>query len=302
MSENTGTTGVVTALELNDETTSKNFQWNFEGKNYDLFLANRTGGIGMPIADPNDKTRTLGVLAAKFIWQTSEPFLNRLDIETIDKASNHDDWTERENESLMLKNAKCFSELVVAGSTTDYDDLGEAKPPREKSRQEMLNYRKPVQSDLLSLWLGEFHIERYLPEGMTAIDALLSNPTEIYFTCKIGDYNNPRHLLLFKFDVPKDEALSDYQTNTFKRGQNQGGDWRYARDNERRLRFAKKYFLSVQGAMVAPPEREEFDTNDISIVTENDEASLAVFKKNFNPDWFIRLGEELAGCFSLGKK
>lgn len=290
-------------IEIKPETKpAVNFNWEFEGRTYELFLVNRTGAVGMPIMNPRDKTKAIGAIKAEFMWQSSDPFLDRLDIETIDKAAQHSDWTERENESMMLKNARCYSEIVQCGESIQYDELGEVKSVTRKDREGMTAYRKPVQSDLISYWLREFHIERFLPEGMDALDALLSNPEELHFTCKVGDYDNPQHLLLFRFKTPTDDAISAYQGDTFKRRQNTEGDWKHTRDNEHRLKFARKYLVSVSGAMIGPAESFEFDDSKLIVVKDSDEESLTLFKKNFNPDWLIRLADEIAGAFNLGKK
>lgn len=276
--------------------------WTFEGRTYDLLLVNRTAGIGMPILNPKDKKTPIGVLNAEFAWQDSEPFFARLDIATIDKANEHDDWTQRENENMILKNAKCFSELVQSGSAVDIDEVGERLPEVRKTRQQMLSYRKVVQSDLVGLWLREFHIERWLPDGMTKLDALLSNPTELFFTIKIGEYRNPRHLLFIETDAPTDDAIGNYKTDTFNQSQNEEGDWRYKRNNEKRYKFGKKYIRSVQGAMLGPVEAFEFDESQLRTIDKGDDKALEEFKRQFNPDWLIKIGEAIAGAFDLGKK
>lgn len=281
----------------------KDLTWQFEGKTYDLLLVNRTGGIGMPILNPKDKKTQIGILTAEFAWQKSEPFINRLDIETIDKANQHDDWVERENANMILKNATCFSEIVMRGSAIDFDPAtNERLPAVKKTREQMLSYRKVVQSDLLGMWLRECHIERWLPPGMTKLDALLSNPTELFFTMKIGDYQNPRHLLFLECDVPTDDAISNYKSDTFNQSQNEDGDWRYKRENEKRYRFGKKYVTSVQGAMLGPAEQFEFEPSLLTVMQKGDDKALAQFKQDFNPDWIIKLAEQIAGSFDLGKK
>jgi hypothetical protein len=281
----------------------KSFTWEFEGKTYDLLLVNRTGGIGMPILNPRDKKTQIGILTAEFAWQNSAPFIDRLDIETIDKANEHDDWTQRENENMILKNSTCFSEIVVRGSAIDIDEAtGERKAEVKKTRDQMLAYRKVVQSDLISNYLREFHIERWLPDGMTKLDALLSNPTELFFTIKIGDYKNPRHLLFVETAVPTDDAITNYKSDTFNQSQNEEGDWRYKRNNEKRLRFGKKYIRSVKGAMLGPAEQFEFDDSQIRTIEPTDDKAMTDFKANFNPDWIIKIAEEISGAFDLGKK
>lgn len=293
----------ITATKMvKEEEVERDLTWEFEGKKYDLFLANGTGGIGMPIIHPTDKDKQLGTLSAQFSWDNPKDFIKHLTIETIDKASQHGDWTERENESMMLKNANLFKEIVVRGSAIDFDDLGEPKEAVEKDKSQMLAYRKPVQSDLIQFWLNECHIERYLPEGVTSIDAFLSNPTEIYFTIKIGDYNNPRHLLFVEFNAPSDEQIASYQQNSFSRGQNNEGDWKFWSDNNIRLSFAKKHLQNVQGAMLGKLSELDLPLSDLILMQKNNEAHLKQFKDGFNPIWMIRLGEELASAFSLGKK
>jgi hypothetical protein len=287
----------------NDAQTPKKYQWEFEGKAYDLLLANRTGAVAMQILSPKDKKTPIGILTAEFAWQSVDPFLDRLDIETIDKGNTHDDWVERENENMMLKNATCFSAIVTGGESADIDDAtGETKTAVRKSREDMLKFRKVVQSDLLGLYLRDFHVERWLPEGVTQLDALLSNPTELFFTVKVGDYNNPQHLLFIEAEVPTDDAIANYKKDTFSQKQNTEGDWAYSRDQERRLRFGKKYIRAVQGAMLGRPEELEFDESEIVIIQKNDEESVKKFKNMLNPDWIIRIAEEIAGSFDLGKK
>lgn len=280
----------------------KQFVWQFEGKTYPLFLANKTGSIAMPIIHPQDNTKKIGIISANFAWETDEPFLDRLDIARVDKANLHDEWTKRENESLTLKNAKFFSETVQFGTSTDIDDTGEKKEEILKSRQKMLAYRKPVQSDLVGFFLRECHIERFLPEGVTKLDALLAEPEELIFTMKIGDYNNPAHLILLNCNVPSDEAITNYQKDSFTSFQNNDGDWRYGRDNQKRLNFARKFVKTVQGAMLGPVGELEFDDSQIVEITPTDEKAIQTFLKNFNPDWLIKLADEIAGAFNLGKK
>lgn len=290
--------------EKTTDTLDKNsLFWEHGGKQYPLFLVNGTGGIGMPIIDPVSRDKQIGMISAEFAWESSEPFLDHLDLETIDKATARGgEWTERENESLMLKNASLFAATVQRGSSVDFDEFGERKPEVPKTRAQMLTYRKPVQSDLISLWINECHIERYLPSGESSIDAFLSNPSEIFFTMKIGDYENPKHLLLFEFTAPSDDAISAYTKDSFKRGQNEQRDWKFTRDNELRLRFAKKYFKSVSGVMLGPKGQIEFDDKELALFDANNPDSVKQFKSNFNPEWMIYLGEELAGAFNLGKK
>ena len=280
----------------------RDLTWEFEGKKYDLFLANGTGGIGMPIVHPTDANKQLGVLSAEFAWEKPKAFLDHLDVETIDKASQHGDWTERTNKSMMLKNALLFDALVQKGQSTDFDDLGEAVKTVDKTRTEMLAFRKPVQSDLIQCWLNECHIERFLPKGVTSIDAFLSNPTEVYFIVKIGDYENPRHLLFVECNAPSDEQISAYQDNSFSREQNNQGDWRFSWDNEKRYAFAKKHITSVKGAMLGKLGELIVPLEDLTLMEQNNDAHLKQFLNGFNPEWLIDLGAQLAGAFNLGKK
>jgi hypothetical protein len=276
--------------------------WEFEGKRYPLFLSNGTGGIGMPIMHPSDNNKQVGVLAARFAWENSEPFIDHLDIETIDKASKNDDWAERENKNMALRNAQLFKDIVVDGSYTPFDELGEARPAIPKNRKEMLAYRGIVQSDLIQFWLTEFHVERYLPDGVDSIDAFLSNPTEVLFTVKIGSYNEPQHLLLIECDAPTDEQISSYNEKTFSRSQNNNGDWKYSRDNERMLQFAKKHITGIKGVCLGKLGELDLPLTEIEVAENGNAEHLKRFKRGFNPEWLIKIGEELANAFSLGKK
>ena len=283
--------------ELTDDLT-----WEFEGKRYPLFLANATGGIGMPIMHPVDQEKAVGVLSARFSWETSEPFLDHLDIETIDKTSRNDDWTERENQNMTLRNAQLFKEIVIDGSYTPFDELGEPKASVSKSRAEMLAYRKIVQSDLIQFWLNEFHIERYLPDGVDSIDAFLSNPTEVLFIVRVGSYNEPQHIIVVECDAPSDDQISAYNEKSFSRQQNNNGDWKYSRNNEIRLQFGKKHITGVKGACLGKLGELDLPLTDIQVIESGNAEQTKAFKRGLNPEWIIRIGEELANAFSLGKK
>lgn len=290
-------------MSENSENSTKEFVWKFEDKQYDLFLVNGTGGIGMPILDPVKQETVVGMIGARFTWESNEPFLEHLDVESIDKAQSNDDWNKRENDSLIKKNAELFQELVVDGYSVDIDEFGNRQPQNNKSREQMLSYRKPVQSDLITAWLkSQVHIERWIPKEMSSVDAFLADVSELHFTLKIGDYNNPRHLVFFTFDAPNDDAITAYQNDTFERGQNQNQDWRFRRDNQKRLNFAKKYLRNVEGIVLGPVNNLEPRGDELYEFDINNSDHAKHFKKLFNGEWMCALADEIAAAFNLGKK
>lgn len=278
--------------------------WEFEGKKYEKFLVNGTGGCELAIMHPNDETKIVGYLGARFSWEDKEPFLDRADIETVDKANKDGgEWTDRENDSIQQKNRKFFYETVQNGYSVDVDDFKERSAPKPKNREDMLKLRGTFQSDLVdSLLIRNVKIERLLSDDMNSVDAFLTDVSEIVLLVKIGDAKNPRHLIKITCNAPSDDALGNYTTTTFKRQQNQNSDWKYFRDQDKRIQFFRKHVRNVEGIVLGPTNNLEPELSELYDFDVNNKEHLTMFKKLFNPQWQLEMADFIASAFSLGKK
>jgi hypothetical protein len=279
--------------------------WEFEGREYAKFVVNRTGNIAIPIMSPADRTKRVAVIAADFLWDSDEPFIEMLDLDVQDIRDNRGDKSvERRSANMVQQNAKLFRATVQRGWFTKFED-GELGPESPRTREQMLAYAPELQSDLVDLWLSKFQVERHFIDGTDDIESLLSEPQNIWFKCKIGDPDNPAHVLLVKFTTPSAEARRNYENDTFTPVSKQEGEktvQTYYVNHKAKLRFARKWIASVDGAVLAKDGEIDVDTVDFRSISELDKTSLFNFRDWFNPVWMVQLADKLKDSFSLAGK
>lgn len=278
-----------------------------KGVKYPYFIANKTGTVGSPIFHPDTKKK-IGILGADFAWENSEPFIRRMDLKIRDERNVREDESVRHRANIITQNSRLFRDLVQKGFAISIDEEGETGKEVAKTRDEMLAYRPELQSQIVDDWLGNFHIRRVFPDGLSGLDAIVSTPDKIYFECGIGTYKNPTQILLLEFNVPSADACRSYEDDTFLAGSKQEGDKQvtsYNVNHTRKIQFAKKYLDSVKGAALVRDEKMgevDIDTEDLVLFEANDTEALKKFKSAFNPNWMILLADELAGCFNFTGK
>ena len=279
------------------EAKEKGLTWEFEGKEYPLFMANSTGNIGIPIVVGEKK---VGIVIANFDWSgkspKSEPFLQHLDLDIREVTDTKEDLSERQRKNLTTQNAILFRAIVQNGIFIDLDEFGNQSEPKEKTYQEMCILPPELQSDMIDRWLGEFHIERHFNEGVTSLEALFGEMESIMFKVKIGNFQNPAHVLFFEFDVPSKKARDTFKDKRVRRRQRFEGKQQIefiTVDYPLKLKFAKSHLRSVGGVCVVE--------NGIETPVKNDE-QLKLFRDNFNPEWFMSLADALHDTFSMAGK
>ena len=278
-----------------------NMTWKFEGAEFPLFVANGTGNIAAPIIKPGTN-KQIAVLGADFMWEESQPFLDHLNLQIRDERSSREDESIRKRANVTRLNSGLFKDLVQRGQMIKIDEFGEQSEPIEKTRAEMLAYAQEVQSMIIDEWLGNFHIERHFPAGTDEVDAMLSNADTIFFKVLIGSYQNPAHVLIFEFTAPSPDARRSFEDDTSFMGSKRDGDKIVETFNikqQAKLAFSKKYFKSVEGAVLGPKGEFEPDVKDLRPVAESDTDSIKAFKSQFNPHWWIRLSNHLADAFNF---
>lgn len=301
-------TGEATALALSDKQIENakalSQTWNFDGADYALFVANKTGNVGSPIIHPVSK-KQVAVLIADFTWESDKPFIDHLNYNFHQETRVQDDEAIDKSANFTTLNTKLFEDVVAGGRLIKINEFGENSEPIEKTRDEMLAYSPEIQSQLIDDWLGNFHIERYFPEGTDEIDAMLSNVDTIFFTAKIGNDRNPAHVLLFEFNAPSPDARRNFENDAANRGVKQKDNKTittlYINQNAR-LNFARKHFRSVQGAVVGPSGHFEPDTSMLKEVVESDAVTTGRFKECFNSDWWMKLAGPLSKAFNFSGK
>lgn len=287
--------------------TKKNEQapmFEFEGSKYPYFVANRTGNIGSPIINPQTG-KQMAILGADFMWTETAPFLEHLNLNIRDERGSREDETYRRRANLVTQNQKLFGELVQSGYIVKIDEFNGKSEPIAKTRAEMLAYQPEIQSTLIDDWLGNFHVERYFPAGVTDVDALLATPESIFFKCLVGDFKNPAHVLIFEFDVPNPDQRRSYENDTFLSGSKADGDKVvsvYHVQHQAKLRFAKKFFRRCEGAMLAKEGEVNVEIADLRAIEWSDSDLTKEFLRGFTPSWWVRLADELAGCFNFAGK
>lgn len=277
--------------------------WEFEGNKYAKFVANKTGNIGMPILDPKTKEKKIAILGASFSWSDDDCFVEHLNFKLRDERGVRDNETVRKRPNIVARNAKLFDELCQFGYLIKIDEFGEQSEPVEKTRDQMCAYAPEIKSDLIDLWLGKFSVERYYPAGTDDVDLLLSEPESISLLCKIGDFLNPAHVMILEFNTPNADARRAFESDIMEATMsNEGGKaiTTYHVNNKAKIRFARKYFKGVKGAVLAPNEAFELYPADFREIS--DDIAVANFKTAFNPHWMVSMADALADCFDFAGK
>lgn len=274
------------------------------GIKYPYFLANQTGNIGTPLVHPTTKQQ-IAVLGADFAWEDSEPFVRHLNLNLRDERNVRDDESVRRRANVVAQNSRLFADTVQRGWLIEVDEDGSKSEPKEKTREEMLAYPPEIQSQIMDDWLGQFHVERFFPEGQSSVDAMLSTPDKLYFTAKIGNFKNPTHILLFGVNVPNPDQRRAYENDTFQAGSKQEGDKQistYSIDQAAKIRFSKKHMDTVDGAVLGKNGALDPDEAEIRVIDPSSIEDMKAFKKAFNPEWHIRLADAIADCFNFSGK
>lgn len=280
--------------------------WVFDGgdgKEYPLYPVNGTGSVTIPI-ERNDQIK--GYISALFKWNPRdiEPFYERLDSDLTDETDANDDWTERKRSDYVRKNARFFREVIHSGHLIRVNEFGEQSEPIEKNRDAMLSYPPEIQSDLVSKWLNNFHIERFFPKEADELEALLGNTESIYFAAKVGNIQKPAHVILFECAVPSADARASYRERVWSmRSKDEGGKsikkWEF--DQQVKYNFAKKHLRNVSGCGLGRDE-DVFIEQPLSRIVFGEKDSEKAFKTLFNPQWLIDLGDNLAASFFVSGK
>lgn len=270
--------------------------WDFEGKHYPMFVVNGRDSIGIPVKRNKDDLEPIGILGCNFAWGNSEPFRNRLDLGWKRVTNTKESLSEQHRKNLDRQNADCFDAICADGEWIAIKD-GEQQPPVKLSAEKMRSRTTEIKSNAISEWVTSFHFERYFKGGFDEFEALTGGDAEqIYFKCSIGDVKDPNHILIIGFVPPSDDARREYDDKKTKNEtkEESGQQIVYTEiDNARKLRYAKKYLHSVQGAVV--------ESESVLMEVRNDE-TLKIFRDKFNPDWMFRLADALQDSFNIGGK
>ena len=281
--------------------------WEFEGREYSKLIVNRTGNIGMPVFDPSDKSKQIGILIADFLWENDEPYLDLVDYDIRDEALG------RETQKSVSKmadiptlNCQFFQSTVQRGFWIDVNEDGEQSEPQPLTREQLLNDFAPeVHSRLVTLFTDRFFVERYYPAGPPKGMELLKEPTELFFKCSVGSPDNPAHVMIIECDVPSPQARKEFRDNLAVRENEQRGDTKITRlyiNDSVKLKFVRKRIISVKGAVLAPSGQVEVDDKDLLDIAVSDAVSLKRFANDMNPEWLMKLCNELLGAFNFAEK
>lgn len=281
----------------------KPLTWKFEEKDYPVFIADRTGNIGVPLIHPNTDKK-VAVIGANFSWeeQKSQPFLDHLNLHFEDITNANEEVSETKRKNLTKQNVNLFSSLIVDGWLTKINEFGESGTQVAKTREQMLSYPEDIQSKMIDEWLGRFYIERHFPQGSDEIDILLGQVDSVFFKCKIGNVQNPAHVLLLEFKLPSNDAQRAYDDDTRreKRPLDRPNVRLIEIKHDVKLRYAKKHLIGVQGAVVISENHDGGITTHVdNILPVNSDQTLKQFKDGFNPQWFVRLADALHGTFNI---
>lgn len=271
-------------------------KWNYEGKEYPMFIADSTDSIGVEIRKQSDDTHPIGILVSNFKWEKSEAFIDRLDYELEDKRDK-ENFVERHRANIDRLNAHCFDEITTGGKLIKLVD-GIEDSSVDLSHEDMLRRTTELKSNSINQWIKNFHIERFFDKGVDELDALTTASVDsVKFVCKIGDQKNPSSVLLLEFAVPSDDArraFDDNRTKSQSKYENNVETIYTAIDWKRKIQYAKKHLRFASGAAV-------LIDGQIVPVTDSPDA-LKQFKDSFNPDWFMQLGDALQDSFNIGGK
>lgn len=259
--------------------------WTFEGKEYELFVVNKQGGIAIPFVEDNE---TVAIGSAIFAWDDKDTMLDAVNYESRDETI--DDKTKRRANDAVKLNAELFHNIVQSGTWTDIID-GERQPEVFLSRTEMLETEEETQSAFISNWLDKFHISLHVSKDESRLARLLKKTQDnVFFLCKVGDKEKPRHALLLEFKKPSLEVRREMRLKrTPERTEGNGKViLNYPDTRHFRLTQAQKHFVGAQGVSLLEPGNP-FDPS----VTEH----IKTFKANFNPIWMMLLGEHLFAAF-----
>lgn len=282
-------------LDLLKEAREANNTWKFQEKEYELYLVNQTGGIQLPIKD--DENKTTGFVGAEFSWNEAMDVLEAIDYDPKEENDIQKGVSRTRSNNANILLSRVFRNTVQRGVLIELDDLGERMEPIELDHDGIIEAtEQEIHASLVFEWLNRFYVTRFFEKGASKFKALIKAQDSIKFIVRIGDLENPRHLLLMEFAAPSKDARRDYEQRVRDRERTQDGNTvtnHIIIDNEYKLQFAKKYFRDVQGVTL----------NDIATpFVAADDNHVKAFKKGFNPVWWVTLADKLVGAFdSTGK-
>jgi len=281
--------------------------WNFEGKDYAKFVVNKTGSIGMPVFNPNDRSKQIGILTVDFAWENDNPFLDLVDYDIRDESIGRErQKTTSKMADLIQLSTTFFRDTMQRGFWIDVNDDGEQSEPAELTRGEILtDFTPEVHHTLVDLFTSRFYVERYYPSGPPKGRDLLKEPSEIFFKCSIGNVDHPAHVFIVQCDVPSPEARNKFRQDLAVRVNEQRGDTNIARvyiNDSVKLKFIRKRIVDVQGCLFGTAGVLDPDTSTLYDVRKVNPESLKRFVENLNPDWMMKLCNELAGSFNYSEK
>lgn len=259
--------------------------WKHDGKEYELFVVNKQGGIAIPIVEGND---VVAISSAVFQWDDKETMLAAVQYEMREETI--DDKTKTKGNDAVKLNAELFHNIVQSGSWVDLVD-GERQPPIHLPRTEMLDTEEETQSSFIRNWLDNFHIQLHVPKGESRLARLFKKTQDnVFFLCTIGDKDNPAHVLLMEFAKPSLEIRREMRQKRTPEKTVENGKTIVAHPNTSHFRMqqAQKHLVSVQGTSLLEPGNP-FDPT----VAEHKKT----FTANFNPIWMMMLGENLFAAF-----
>lgn len=268
--------------------------WIHNEKEYELFLVNGKGGVGMPILDAETNEPAV-IVNAEFAWENSAPFMEHLEYGLHDEIDPHTGAIKSKADNVRRRNAKLFRTLLQSGSIIEIGETGERSEPQPFTRSELLDMLElEHQADLIDAWLESVTIKRFTPKGVSRINSIF-RVDKIFFTVSIGDSDNPRHVILLEFDKPSVDARRDYEDKAAVREKDtENGtvkNWLVI-DNEYKFRFARKYFVGAKGVSIG----------DVGVPYDGSDAHREAFRKGFNPHLWVRLADHLANAFNNAGK
>lgn len=277
------------------EAKQQNMVWTYEGKEYPLFLADKTGNVVIPLKDGDTK---LGYVGANFHWEKAEPFLNHLDMERRSVRNLDDGETQDEKRDFRRQNIKLFGDTCRDGFVIDINEDGTESPENFQSYEDMQEFPLEIRSALIDKWLGSFYIERKFEKGGSKILSLLKKNSTVSFIGKVGSRHNPAHLILFELNVPNEDervAYDEYVYEIRRKTEQRRETTIVEIDFTRKLQYAKKHLISAQGVAVnVAPKGQEPEYKTVT-----DATTLKAFKDSFNPEWFMSLADALQDTFNI---
>jgi hypothetical protein len=264
--------------------------WEFEGKEYELFVANKQGGVSVPIVP---ETEVVAYASAVFAWDKKDDLLDALDLEI--KEVLIEDSRKTDTADITALYAGVFHNTAQSGFWTEIVD-GEKQEPQFLSREQMLKADEEIQASLIRNWIDSISISVYKKPGETNIDAFFNKTAKNkYILAKIGDKKNPKHVLLFEFKSPSLEIRRELKQKRNAETKDENGKTVriYPNTSHFRMKQCANHLVSVQGVSLLEPGKL-FDATS--------ESDKKTFLANFNPIWQVYLTDALFASFDTTGK